>query len=75
MPWALVPSFISKNVSPMVDEFTDLKRRLFLGTYFCWQMLDGEVPQPFTQSKKLNLSQICLHLTRFWRDLVQDTAS
>ena len=53
VPHPHVPSFISKNVGPIVNEFVDLKRRLHWSTFFHLKMLDGEVPPPSIQIKKL----------------------
>ena len=53
VPYPLVPSFISKNVRPIVNEFVDLKRRLYWSIFFHSKMLDGEVPPPSTQIKKI----------------------
>ena len=53
MPYPLVPSFISKSVGPSVNEFTDLKRRLYWSTCFHLKMLDGELPAPSTEIKRL----------------------
>ena len=60
VPYPLVPSFISKSVGPIVNEFVDLKGRLYWSTFFHLKMLDGEVPPPSTQIKKLKTkSGIC----------------